>query len=366
MFVVQQHQNRTLSWWYQERSNIDLEPTYQRQGRLWSDADRAFLIDSILNEFDIPKIYVADFTYINTPLNAKKKRYSIIDGRQRFESVFDFFDGNLVLNQDFEYTKDPSLRLGGLGYVDLQNNHPEIARVFDNSNLTIMSVITDEEPKINELFIRLNRSKPLTGSEVRNAMLGIVPELIRKLAQHVFYQTRIRFQTRRGQALNSAAKMLLIEYGNKLTDTKKISLDNLVVEGRKKQNRQALKDAFSKVFQILDIMAGIFIKKDPLLRSQGPIPLYYWLVRSEPGRNKKMIREFLVHFEQARAQNRDLLRIDFDISEEGFTQRLKEIDQTLALYDLYDRSTNDQQSLEGRSSILQEHLRGYLKLGKRF
>ena len=68
MFKVQAHEKRTIGWWYQKREKIDFEPPYQRKGNLWGDKDKAYLIDSILNEYDIPKIYLTDFTILNTGL----------------------------------------------------------------------------------------------------------------------------------------------------------------------------------------------------------------------------------------------------------------------------------------------------------
>ena len=194
MFKVEQLPSKTLSWWNDERENIDVDAEYQRRGKLWSDYDKALLIDSILNEYDIPKLYVADFTFINTPLNKSSKPYAIIDGKQRFETIFDFSDNKIRLNKDFVYLKDRSLKLGGLSYKDLQANYPKIARKFDNYPLAVVSVITDEAGKINDLFIRLNRSsKALTGAEVRNAMKGPVPAFIRRISNHEFFKSRIRF-----------------------------------------------------------------------------------------------------------------------------------------------------------------------------
>ena len=184
MFTVRQFEARTLSWWSEQREVIDFDPPYQRRGGLWSPSDKAFLIDSVLNEFDIPKMYIADFTFGPAPFNEKNTRYAVIDGKQRFESIFDFFDGQLVLARDFAYVRDPSLRLAWLSYRDLRANYPRVASQFDNFNLTVMSVITDEEGKINELFVRLNRNKTLTGPEIRNAMEGLVPKLFRRLAAH--------------------------------------------------------------------------------------------------------------------------------------------------------------------------------------
>src|ERR1017187_7956696 len=178
-FRVTQFEAKTLSWWRTRRTKIDMDPPYQRRGRLWSDTDKAYLIDSILNGYDIPKLYVADFTWGDSSLNKRKLPYAIIDGKQRFEAIFDFFDGKTVLNKDFVFLDNPSLALASLSYKDLQKNYPEVAEEFDNYNLTVMSVAAKNEKPINELFVRLNRSKSLTGAEIRNAMAGPAPVVIR-------------------------------------------------------------------------------------------------------------------------------------------------------------------------------------------
>ena len=100
---IEAHQTRTLKWWNSRRESIDFEPPYQRKGRLWSDKDKSFLIDSILNGFDIPKLYLADFQYGHSELNVNKLPYAIIDGKQRLEAVFDFFDNELVLDKSFSW-----------------------------------------------------------------------------------------------------------------------------------------------------------------------------------------------------------------------------------------------------------------------
>jgi len=130
MFKVVHFETKTLSWWRTRRNQIDMDPPYQRRGRLWSVTDKAFLIDSILNGYDVPKVYIADFTWRGSPLNLKKLPYAIIDGKQRFEAIFDFFDGKIVLNDGFVFLEDPSKKLGGLGYPlphdpPLPRRHPQ-------------------------------------------------------------------------------------------------------------------------------------------------------------------------------------------------------------------------------------------------
>ena len=49
-FKIQAFENKTLSWWYNRRNSIDMNAPYQRRGGLWSKTDKAYLIDSILND----------------------------------------------------------------------------------------------------------------------------------------------------------------------------------------------------------------------------------------------------------------------------------------------------------------------------
>src|SRR6185437_8559538 len=122
-FAVRAFESKTLSWWRARKPQIDMNPPYQRRGRLWSEADKAYLVDSILNGFDVPKFYIADFTYANSKLNKKRLPYAIIDGKQRFEAIFDFFDGVITLNSDFVFLENPRIKLAGLGYKDIVQNY---------------------------------------------------------------------------------------------------------------------------------------------------------------------------------------------------------------------------------------------------
>ena len=114
MFKVSVFEPKVLSWWISQRSKIDMSPPYQRKGKIWSKTDKAFLVDSILNDFDIPKVYMADFTFGFSVLNTKKLSYAVIDGKQRFEAFIELYSGELVLNDDFVLLENPSLKLGGL------------------------------------------------------------------------------------------------------------------------------------------------------------------------------------------------------------------------------------------------------------
>lgn len=347
MFSVTPFESRTLSWWYAKRAQIDLAPPYQRRSGIWSAEDKAFLIDSIINELDIPKLYVADFTFTPSPLNRAQLPFAIIDGKQRLEAIFDFIEGRLQLSRRFEYLKDPAVNLSGLAYKDLKQNHSEVACQFDNFNLSVMRVVTDDEAVINEMFLRLNRSKSLRGAEIRNAMHGVVPKAIRELAQHPFFKECIGFSTVRGEDQNAAAKLLICEFRGALVQTKKDVLDKFV-EDFVNSEQPDIHRALARARDVLARMAAVFAKKDPLLRSSGVLPVYYWLIRSIPERSQCVLREFLLWF------NREV-----SIAREQVDARDGSVDAELVAYISLSRSTNDQASYVGRLRILLARLRSY-------
>lgn len=334
----------TLVWWSKNRSSIDFEPAYQRRGRLWSLRDKAYLVDTIINGFDVPKLYLADFQFGQSNLNSSKLPYAIIDGKQRLEAVFDFFDNKLVLNDDFKYRKTPDLDLGGLSLKDLQANHPSIADDFENASLDIMSVFAEDESDIHEIFVRLNKSKPLTGAEVRNAIVGPVPEVIRTLATHEFFQENIKFGISRAGDLNAAAKILLFEYAQRPMATKKVDLDAFA---REDVNRDKLELATRRTIDTLADMTDVFIPKDPLFASAGLFPVYYWFIRGINSDYHSLMRDYLIWFERERKRNRD--------RQKGRSGAL-DLDPELSRFDTLNRSTNDLQSHVGRVEILDRFL----------
>jgi hypothetical protein len=370
-FEITTSKAQTLVTWWDLKEQIDLNPVYQRKGSIWSLKQKQDLVDTALNGFDIPKFYFADFSYLNSDLNPNKKKYAVVDGKQRITTIFDFFENKFSLADTFVLYEDPDLPLAGLNYAQLAQKHPRIARRFDNYNISVMNIVTDDEQKINELFLRLNASRPLVGAEIRNAMQGEVPILIRELAAHAFW-TRTRFGTKRGQDRNAAAKLLLLEHVGTFVDTKKKQLDNLVTrtnasadehgddieideataEAEADQTVEDLLDAAEsseaetidvrraseRVKRHLDRMVPCFEERDPVLAQQAQIPVVYWLARELGSVSLEYLQPFLKAFETERRENRLL--------------PTGERKAHFLEYELMARTSNDQASIGGRYKIL--------------
>ena len=63
---------------------IDLDADYQRE-KIWTTQQQELLLDSILRDIDIPKIYI-----VETNKN-KQFDYECIDGKQRMSALLRFF-----------------------------------------------------------------------------------------------------------------------------------------------------------------------------------------------------------------------------------------------------------------------------------
>jgi hypothetical protein len=359
MLKVKQKYEKTLREWYYSRKKIDMNPTYQRRGGLWDKNKKSLLINSVLNEYDIPKIYLADFTEGSTPLNEKNKQFAVIDGKQRLETFFQFFEGDIKLGDKPVYVNGEKVVLEGLSYRNLHERNTNIALRFDEFIPTVMSVVTDSHEEVKDLFIRLNQNVPMRGPEKRNAMPGPIPSIIREIATHKFFRVNIKFSVQRGQDLDQAAKMLLFEDKNGFSDTKKDDLDNFVKKYTDKKEDD-FNNMVDKVITNLDNMSDIFDERDIVLKTQAEIPLYYWLVKNHVTNgdidDKKSFLTFARHFRKLRLdinklQNRRAEGEDVEIPEEsrGFIKYNSDI-----------RSPDDRRTQSRMYDVMEENLLHFL------
>ncbi|MDV8008963.1 DUF262 domain-containing protein [Rhodococcus sp. IEGM 1318] len=312
-FEVRTFEARTASWWYRNRDSIEFNPDYQRKGPAWDTYRKAFLIDTIINDFDMPKLYLADFTYFNSPMNSTNKRFAIIDGKQRLTAIFEYFDDKFPLLPDITFRENPDLPLGGLRFSELSSVSPDLISKLENFNLPVMSVISDDTQAVNELFVRLNSGKPLTAAERRNVMNGVVPELVREITSSQFFTSCVAFKNAGRSHDQAAAKLLLIEHSERAIDLKKRQLENLYKAGVSEDDIQSLQSDSTTVLETLAQMSETFEEKDPILRTQGQIPVYYYLFRNlgdvriprESIRDFNEIRLFVRNPESSRVQLKD-------------------------------------------------------------
>ncbi|HML60195.1 MAG TPA: DUF262 domain-containing protein [Solidesulfovibrio sp.] len=330
---------------YSERDRIQIDPDYQRMSDVWPLEKRQLLIDSLINGFDIPKLYLQKFT---PPMvrDGVSYRYAIIDGKQRLESIWKFIDGDFALSDDFVYLEDENVKLSGLTYADLARDHQLIKIRFDSITLPIIAIKTNDLDLIEDMFSRLNEAVPLNAAEKRNAFPGHLPKVIRKLALHRFFVDKVPFSNNRYRHYDIVTKFMYLVFKDGLYDTKKIHLDMYVrTKGSDEENIYRLMDL---VFEVLNAMADVFVYKDSLLRSVGNITLYFWVfynlvqgkIRGEPSRS------MFIEFERVRTENRKKAERE----EANYSYSLLEYDRLI-------QTPNDAYAMRFRFAVLMQYLK---------
>ena len=106
---------------------IDLDADYQRE-KIWSREDQEKLLDSIIQNIDIPKIYLARLK------DNENFDYECIDGKQRMTTLLNFFKPEQ--SQDNPLT----VRIAAerYGYKRLKKELPPLAQKIEDFELSFV------------------------------------------------------------------------------------------------------------------------------------------------------------------------------------------------------------------------------------
>ena len=193
------------------RSAIDDDPVYQRAGDVWTTAQRQQFIDSLLNCYDVPKIYLHDLRGRHPT-----KVYAVVDGKQRLHAIWSFLADGFALDRDFHIEAPPAEALAAdiplpAGAVAFSALHPWWQQRLLRTYLSVVLIRDASEADIDELFARLNDGAPLTGAEARNAIAGDMSALIRVVADRPELAAILAFPDARGAYREVAAAALALE-----------------------------------------------------------------------------------------------------------------------------------------------------------
>lgn len=197
---------------------LNMKPSYQRN-IVWTDRQKSYLIDSILNGYPIPEIYIQEEIDENGNSN-----YIIVDGQQRMRAVLEFLDDQYSLN------KEDSPEFNGAYFKDLE---PDQKRAFFRYNFVVRTLPELAEDDIREIFKRLNRNvMNLNKQELRNAVYsGPLIRMVTEIAENDVWGELRLFTA------NDVRRMLDEEYISELVlaqvygiQNKKVNLDKFFEE----------------------------------------------------------------------------------------------------------------------------------------
>jgi hypothetical protein len=201
--------------------DITVNKDYQRSDRVWPDAARSFLIESILLGYPLPKFYHHSITNVKT----KKTTAQIIDGQQRSMAIYEYANDKFALSAKLE-TED----LRGRKYSELDEAWQGKFLAY---LLGIDLFLGVEEEEVRQIFRRMNSfTVPLNPEELRHAVYqGDFKWFIASKAhEHQEFITGFGILSRKA-VVRMADLKLLTEIAHAfdagIKTTNKVSLDNL-------------------------------------------------------------------------------------------------------------------------------------------
>lgn len=155
------------------RKEIIVNRAWQRSDKVWPPAARSFLIETILLDYPIPKLSL----YQVTDVKSRQTYKEIVDGQQRSQAIFDFYNDKLALS-----SKGENPETAGKLYSQLDE---EYQHQFLGYSLSVDLLVSATPDQIREVFRRINSyTVPLNPEEKRHSIYqGVFKWFIYKLSK---------------------------------------------------------------------------------------------------------------------------------------------------------------------------------------
>ncbi|WP_422017131.1 DUF262 domain-containing protein [Reyranella sp.] len=254
---------------YDERAKMSF-PEYQREKQLWPDHKKSLLVDSILRDIDIPKLYFNQLS---------GRAFEVVDGQQRLWSLWDFLD------DEFEYKPDPRSRKGS-HYSQLTATQK---KAIQNYELQVIIFNDADDDYLRELFVRLQLGLLLNTGEKLHAAKGKMKQLIfSKLAGHQFIRN-LGIPQRRFAKETLCAQICI----NSFTQTKlkrfaRTRYDDLLsffeeYADPKAKDLELFNQKSASIQRVLDLLGQCFGSNSKTLRNRSYILSLYLFLESIAG-----------------------------------------------------------------------------------
>jgi len=236
----------TVSFLIRKQKSFDVDRNYQRE-KVWSRKAKQYLIDTILRDLDIGRIWV----------RVDGEKYFIVDGQQRLDAIWKFADNKFPLSEEY------SSHLGGKYYRDLPL---DVKERFDEYNVAMVYLLNMEDEEIRDIYRRINSGVPLNTAEKLNALPGDIVFTMRKLAKHAYFREVCQLtKLKRYRAYHVVAQiMLLTKQG--ITD---ISPKYLFDFFDQQRNLSVDSGTYKQIVSVLNYLEKTFDKPTLELRKPG-------------------------------------------------------------------------------------------------
>lgn len=249
-----------------DKHTLDFSHPIQRQSGQW-DGDKlkkSLLIHSILANYPVPPIYC-----LKEAISGKDYSYSILDGKQRLTTIFDYIDGRYPLDRETPavVVDDITYELGGKYFTDLgMETQQDILRF----KFTIYGFEDADDDLIEEIFFRLNNSTPLSKPQKSMALTGVQnASFIKSILSDRFFSEICQFsalQRRKSDDMCTLLQSMMLldnRYGD--YEFASISADETMRYAAYIKNNYS-EEQKERLYDILDYLEKVFPEKEKLLK----------------------------------------------------------------------------------------------------
>lgn len=249
-----------------DKHTLDFSHPIQRQSGQW-DGDKlkkSLLIHSILANYPVPPIYC-----LKEAIGGKDYSYSILDGKQRLTTIFDYIDGRYPLDRETPavVVDDITYELGGKYFTDLDlETQQDILRF----KFTIYGFEDADDDLIEEIFFRLNNSTPLSKPQKSMALTGVQnASFIKSILSDRFFSEICQFsalQRRKSDDMCTLLQsMMLLDNRYEDYEFASISADETMRYAAYIKNNYS-EEQKERLYDILDYLERVFPEKEKLLK----------------------------------------------------------------------------------------------------
>lgn len=228
---------------WSRRHRLELQPDYQRN-QVWSKAAKIMLIDTILRNIPMPKIF------LQAILRDQDTYRIVIDGQQRLTAILDYLGGRFALDAPYEGEH------AGKRFSELPET---VQNEILNYNVDVNEIRNATKDVIRDIYSRVNKyTVQLTKQELRRADYpGAFLRLSEKLADDPFFDENRVF------TIASSKRMGDVEFVSELLallldgpQEKKETLDIFYAKYSKwpKESEAAIQSRFKAVLEELQTL----------------------------------------------------------------------------------------------------------------
>lgn len=206
-----------------DENKLTFDYPIQRDGGQFDKDQKALLINTVFNGYLIPEIYIIkEGTEDFSPM-------SVLDGKQRLTTLYDFSKDKFALPKDaddvvikkvsFDEDKNPIIEentyaVAGKKFSKID---PALQKIFNKYKIEVKLLAGYTDEQIEEQFYRLNNGCVFTKSQKANTKLGTdVAAKIEEIKNCDFFENRASFtntQRKRGEVTSCILQTMMLLSG---------------------------------------------------------------------------------------------------------------------------------------------------------